>query len=433
MEANGQSANNTYVVWQWNAAPNTTFKTAQTLLHYFTNGGYGPMSSGSGSPGYSAVGVGGDQWVTPVQSNTSFYAIYEQCFASPCSSTAAFAYITNFYADVQDLSTPSVSASGDLLDGGVVSGVQSVNATVSDSGGGARSIAVYVNGIPSASSDFCPPDVPGGFYSHLKPCPESSGQHAIQLDTEHGPGWVNGANDLQICGYDVGGNQSPCIRRTVQVDNSCAGSGGPIANSLDSGADVGGQLRRRVQLTSNDDPVIRGSLKDGGGNPVAGAAVCIYQTTQLPDAGRELATTVTTQLNGRFATRLAAGPSRILDLVYRSNARKISDRIELDSTVLPTLAIPKKRLTNGETAIFLGHLPGPNAEGRAVTLQARVGRKWRTFKQLRTDSDGRFRGKYKFTQTVGRVRYVFRALVKSQNGYPYEPGASRKRKLIVRG
>ena len=89
------------------------------------------MSSGSGSPGYSAVGGGGDQWVYPVQSNTTFYAIYEQCFADPCSSTSAFGYITNFYADVQDLATPSVSAAGDLLDGGVVSGIQTVNATVS--------------------------------------------------------------------------------------------------------------------------------------------------------------------------------------------------------------------------------------------------------------------------------------------------------------
>ena len=58
-------------------------------------------------------------------------------------------------------------------------------------------------------------------------------------------------------------------------------------------------------------------------------------------------------------------------------------------------------------------------------MQARVGRKWRTFKQLRTDSEGRFRGKYRFTQTVGRVRYVFRALVKRQGGYPYEPGRLR--------
>ncbi|MGZ5324890.1 MAG: hypothetical protein ACXWZ3_12675, partial [Solirubrobacterales bacterium] len=66
-------------------------------------------------------------------------------------------------------------------------------------------------------------------------------------------------------------------------------------------------------------------------------------------------------------------------------------------------------------------------------LQARAGRKWRTFKQLRTDALGVFRGKYPFKQTVGVVTYTFRALVKRQGEYPYEPGSSRKRKLLVRG
>jgi 5-hydroxyisourate hydrolase-like protein (transthyretin family) len=433
MDANGQSTGNTYVVWQWTAPPNTIFKTAQTQLHYYTDGGYGPMTSGSGTPGYSGVGSSGNFWVTPVQSNSSFYAIYERCFGNPCSSTSAFAYITDFYADVEDQSVPSVNASGDVLDGGVVSGVQTVTATATDSGGGVQSIAVYVNGIPSASSPICGPDVEGVAYSHLKPCPDSSGPRAIQLDTEHGAGWVNGANEVRICGFDIGGNESPCLRRTVSVDNSCAASGGSAATSLDSGADVGGQLRRRAQLTSNDSPVIRGTLTDASGKPVAGAAVCVYQTTELPDAGRELATTVTTQANGRFATRLDAGPSRTVDLVYRYNTKKVSDRVELDSTVVPTLTVPDKHLVNGEAATFLGRLPGPNAEGRAVALQARVGRKWRTFKQVQTGGDGRFHGKYRFTQTVGRVRYVFRALVKSQTGYPYDHGASRKRKLIVRG
>ena len=252
MEANGNSTNGTYVVWQWNAPPGTIFKTAQTTLHYFTHGGYGPMSSGSGSPGYSAVGGGGDQWVVPVQSNSTFYAIYEQCFTSPCSSTSAFGYLTDFYADVQDLVPPSIVASGELLDGGVVSGVQTVNATVNDLGGGARSIVVYVNGIRSVSADFCGPDFDPSTTRTSSPVLTRQVPRAIQLDTEHGPGWVNGANDVQICGYDVGGNPQPCVRRTVHVDNSCAASGGPAATSLDSGADVGGQLRRRAQLTSND-------------------------------------------------------------------------------------------------------------------------------------------------------------------------------------
>ena len=111
----------------------------------------------------------------------------------------------------------------------------------------------------------------------------------------------------------------------------------------------------------------------------------------------------------------------------------LRDDVELDSAVVPTLAIAKKRLTNGQAERFTGRVPGPNAEGRAVALQARAGRKWRTFKQLRTDADGRFHGKYRFTQTIGRIRYVFRALVKRQGGYPYEPGHSRKRKVLVQG
>jgi hypothetical protein len=219
----------------------------------------------------------------------------------------------------------------------------------------------------------------------------------------------------------------------VQVDNSCPGSGGTAAADLDAGADIGGELKSRAPVTSKVQPVIRGSLRDGAGDPVVGATLCIYETVDLPDASRQLVNTATTQGSGRFATRLDAGPSRRIDLVYRYNDRVLGGRIQLDSRVVPTLEIPRKRLENGEAAVFRGRVPGPYAEGRAVAMQARVGRKWRTFKQLRTDSDGRFHGRYRFTQTSGRVQYTFRALIKRQNGYPYEPGSSRKRRLVVQG
>ncbi len=165
---------------------NTIFKTAQTQLHYYTDGGYGPMTSGSGSPGYAGVGSPGNLWVTPVQSNSSFYAIYERVSLIPARarrhSRTSRTSMRRFRISLH----PPLSASGELLDGGVVSGVQTVNATVADSGGGARSIVVYVNGIRSASSNICGPDIDGVSYSHLKPCPDSSGPRAIQLDTEHG-------------------------------------------------------------------------------------------------------------------------------------------------------------------------------------------------------------------------------------------------------
>ena len=156
--------------------------------------------------------------------------------------------------------------------------------------------------------------------------------------------------------------------------------------------------RTRAAVTSNVQPVIRGSLRDGAGHPVAGGTVCIYETVDLPDASRELISSVTTQGNGRFATRLDAGPSRQLDLVYRYNDRVLGGQVKLDSTGRSDS--PDRAEEASRTAMRRasgGDVPGPNADGRAVAMQARVGRKWRTFKQLRTDADGRFIGRYRFT------------------------------------
>jgi hypothetical protein len=179
--------------------------------------------------------------------------------------------------------------------------------------------------------------------------------------------------------------------------------------------------------------VIRGRLATAGGDPIGGATVCVYETVGLEDASSQLVTTATTQANGRFVTRLDPGPSREVELVYRYNTKVLERTVQLDSTVVPTLKLAERSLRNGERAHFRGRLPGPNAVGRLVALQARAGRKWRTFKQLRTAEGGLFKGLYRFTQTSGRARYVFRALVKRQGDYPYEPGSSRKRKLFVRG
>ena len=177
--------------------------------------------------------------------------------------------------------------------------------TTTDAGGGARTIAVYVNGFLSKSLDFCPPDYAGS-YSHLKPCPSSYTQE-FAIDTEKDAGWVDGPNAVKICSTDVGGNGSACIQRTVMVDNSCPGSAGDVASTLDAGADVHGRLVSRAAITSNDEAVIRGALKDAAGNPVTDATVCIYAKIDLPDASRELVSKATSQSNGRFASVLDPG------------------------------------------------------------------------------------------------------------------------------
>jgi hypothetical protein len=432
----GWTANGAGLAWRFTAPGGTVLTAATATVHYGNDSGFSAASFSNGAPAFSVFGTcqtPNSCWTSAAANGATVFEVRLQCFKSPnCHSNWAYAWTTNFAATVSDGSAPTVAASGLLLDGGVVHGVQGLNAIATDSGGGSRAVRIYVNGIHSRSADFCPPNY-NGSYTALKPCPGSYSQR-FALDTQKDPGWTNGPNDVEICSQDVSGNvSSPCIHKVVQVDNTCPGSGGTAAADLEAGADVGGQLKSRAAVTSKLQPVIRGSLRDGASNPVAGATVCVYETIDLPDASRELVSTATTQNNGRFATRLDGGPSRRLDLIYRFNDRVLGGRVQLDSRVIPTLSIPDKSLENGEAAVFKGQVPGPNAEGRAVAMQARVGRKWRTFKQLRTDSAGRFRGKYRFTQTSGRVRYVFRALVKRQAGYPYEPGSSRKRMLLVRG
>jgi hypothetical protein len=432
----GWTANGAELAWRFTASGGTSFTSATTTLHYGNDGGFAAASFSNGPSGFNVFGncaTPSTCWANPAASGGTIFEVRLQCFKSPnCHSDWAYAWITNFIAVVHDGSPPGITAGGPLLSGAVVRGVEDLQTTATDYGGGVRSVSVYVNGIYSRGVDLCPPNY-GTDYTALKPCPGATSSQ-LAIDTQKDPGWTNGPNDVVICSTDVGGNASlPCVRRSVVVDNSCPGSGGTAATDLNAGADVGGQPKARAAVTSNVQPVIRGSLKDGAGGPVAGATVCIYETIDLPDASRELLNAVTTQGNGRFATKLDAGPSRKVDLIYRYNDKVLGEQVQLDSRVVPTLEIEKKSLVNGDAARFSGQVPGPNSEGRAVALQARVGRKWRTFKVLRTDTDGRFRGKYRFTQTTGRVRYVFRALVKRQGGYPYDPGGSRKRTLVVHG
>ena len=149
----------------------------------------------------------------------------------------------------------------------------------------------------------------------------------------------------------------------------------------------------------------------------------------LPDASRELVSTATTQSNGRFApgsSRAFAG----VDLVYRYNNKlSASNAISIRGSF--------RRSRSQEEASRMASRPYSSAGFRGRTpkdglLPCRLGS---AASGGPSSSSGPIltvvRGKYRFTQTAV-VRYMFRALVKRQGGYPYEPGGSPKRKLTFR-
>lgn len=188
-----------------------------------------------------------------------------------------------------------------------------------------------------------------------------------------------------------------------------------------------------LATTYGDSAVVSGSLESDGGEPLAGATLCVEEV--LIGAGLSAGERIPvphlgfarTDGAGRYLYRVPAGPNREVDVLYRDQAGETSQAVRFFSTARPTLqANPRRTRNHGRPVLFRGKLPGPLARGRVVVLQAWAGPDhWLTFRQATTDAAGRFRTRYRFNRTRQSITYTFRALVPRQAGYPWLSGASR--------
>jgi hypothetical protein len=353
----------------------------------------------------------------------------------------AFAELTYVSLTLADSQSPTVTGfGGELVAGGSHSGTQSLTVTAADVGSGVSDAIIKVNGseIGRPAVAGCSADADAAY--QFRPCPSNATVSMPAVNTDDSP-WQTGPNTLEACPRDYANNGSgpnvgACASTTVYIDNSCPASTGPkVATNVDAALQSGkSPARSSLAVKSTDKTTVLGDLTGPTGT-VAGATVCVYERLDLPNQPRTLVTTTNTHRDGSFETQIPPGPSRVFDVVYRYNNKQVeSGHLQLDSTVVPDLKLSPRHLANGHNLHFKGHIPGPFNEGRSITLQARVGRVWRTFKQLQSRDDGAFRGRYKFkNSTLARARYTFRARVKSQNGYPYQPGSSKRKHVIVRG
>lgn len=402
--------------------------------------------------GYSAlVGVCGANLCNSVTSDTSNFVGTQfgaggwtslvsmlQCGAGACNA-GGFVYMRELSFSMADVTDPTITGlGGSLMSSGPRRGSETLTIQAADQGGGVREASVRVNGseVATRPQSNCAL-APDGVAVQLRPC--GSGSYSLTINTDSPP-WVDGQNLVEICAYDLSTSGPPnagCVQRVVETDNSCPASGGTVpATSLSAGLEKhgSGDLRPSLGIRSTQGATLRGGLANPSG-PVSAANVCVYEQVEVPGGLRQLVQTARTKSDGSFAIQLPPGPTRTFDVVYRYNNQVVErEELVLDSSVKPTFKVgPKGGLSNGENARFAGRIPGPNQSERLVSLQARVGKKWRTFKQLRTDDSGRFRGRYRFTQTERKARYTFRAVVKKQGGYPFSPGSSEKRSVAVSG
>jgi hypothetical protein len=173
---------------------------------------------------------------------------------------------------------------------------------------------------------------------------------------------------------------------------------------------------RTLRVRYSAPPVIKGTVKAGDGSPLGGVVVRSSDGTSAK-----------TDAKGRFSVRLKRGVSREVRITYGQSLE----------TVKVIVAAPirftsnRTRTRNGRSITFDGSVPGSGKARTRVELQALAHGKWVPFKtaELR---NGRFRATYRFTRTFVAQRYSFRAVIRTDDDFPYAAGKSAVVKVLVR-
>lgn len=291
---------------------------------------------------------------------------------------------------------------------------------------------------------------PAGDSRPYAPLPTSAtgGRLVAIWDSDDSPA---GEYEFRAVAFDAAGNRASGERReggaamtlasplkpptTLQV-----GFGGERLTAQ-SCRRVHGRVRcRRRQIRSLDrrpslararygrETPVAGRLSTQAGAPLAGLPVSVSEEFD-PGAGLQTrTTTIQTGAGGRFLVHLAPGPSRRIQVWFggdrvlgRAAGRPLRLRVH---PAVRLHASARTALVGGAPVLFSGSVaPAP---GAPVELQFRLpGGRWSQFRSVATDSQGRFRYPYAFSDDDSRgVGFQFRAVVPPRPGWPYAEGAS---------
>jgi hypothetical protein len=386
---------------------------------------------------------------------------------------------------VSDARPPQGTATGGLLTDAVLTGTPSVTVDANDVGSGVYLARILVDGRTEASTQvggiLCR-DVDTGNadafeFSTVTPCPLHEAV-TMTLDTSLVADDAYHRVEVQV--IDAAGNTTTVADRTVGVPRSPrpgffdpvtrgflnplfslsfpralngrgAASGAvvrvylPVRDTVrvKRGATKGhrrrvtrARSRRTVHFTSR--PTLRARLTDVTRRPIVGAKVWIATRVNRGEwqiSGRPH----TTGRTGRIGLKLEGRtPSRDVNVVYfpfsDSHEQAVGRPVRLDVRAGVRLRVDHHRARNGGRIVFTGQVAGPLASsGAAISLQVKIGRRYRTFRTIRVTPahNGRFRTAYRFSRTLSRARYHFRVLVPRQAGLPYENGTSDVESVLV--
>jgi hypothetical protein len=424
-----------YGAWVWRAPAGTVFTHVQANASLTYQAGHrgqliatrpdgAPVEFGSEHNDFRVHSIGGEF--------TQFHS-WLRCVApatgQPCGragSDSAHAYVRGVFLRTLDRAAPALSLTGGSVIGDrVVRGVRGLTLAAGDTGGGIRTVTLRANGI-LLSTDVRNCAVVDGFATALRPCPAAT-TGSLAVPTAHAA-FATGPNPITACVEDLaldGFPNADCERRALWVDNVCP------ASAVDGGMRVEAAFAPgRDRVRSDETGLVSGRVPGAG----AGATVCALSRDRVAGAPIVVAATATTDAEGSYEIELPPGPSRDVFVHY-----VVGDRVHarhgltLISSARPTLGVtPNRRVRPGKRLHFAGRLPGPACTDRVVKVQARIGkRRWQVFRTDRTDGACAFAARYKLRGTRVERRYLFRALVPQQAGYPYERGYSALARVWV--
>jgi hypothetical protein len=427
-----------------------------------------PGGDASGFDGTGTTGTGHDSGA--LAAGTTQHRIGVFCVVmgpsyGSCTLPVPFLRIRGIRTTLREDVAPTASIDGGSLTlAGVRTGTKTVTFSAADAESGVERVDVLLDGIVVASDvlerDLTRPvaqQTGDCEYTGLRACPASR-SGTLNVSTASVP---DGAYALEVRVTDAAGNTRTSTHgQPVVIDNvpdtvvtppvQDAVGGAvkvtpPAAPDNGAGASANATMRatfnstRRATVTSRygRKVLITGQLKAPDGKPIGGAKLQVLHQDKTVGAPMVPAGEVTTDADGTFRHVATAERSRTIRLGYRARLadREFAETIDMGVAVIAKVALTTDRraLRNGQAVRFRGTIAGaPSGSRKVVELQVRKGKGWMTFRSTRL-RNGRFSESYRFTRTVGRTRYVFRARVRAESGFPFETGHSPQVGVTVRG
>jgi hypothetical protein len=297
-----------------------------------------------------------------------------------------------------------------------------IRASVSDEHSGVSQAKLYMRAV--GTPDWQPLDaqlVQGELRTHV--------------DAESQP---SGEYEFRATATDVAGN---AVETTKRQNGQAMRLTFPLRERVALDAEFGGGGSHGQTVPYGTDSTVKGRLTDAAGEPIADKEVLVLEHFGDGALIRERPTTVTTDADGRFSTKVPAGPTRRVTATFDGTRRYAVADAEVGEFAVKsgaTFELVDKSVPEGGTATFKGKVGHYGARipsgGKLIELQVRVktGR-WETVGEaFRTNEHGRYVRHYRFGKHYTEdALFHFRIKVQKEGNWPFKRATSKQRELVV--